>query len=63
MMDSTSNSSLYGTPDGFERVAAFYDRTIDAMGEPYENFSVLIWQDNGSLFHTLIKKNLYKALV
>ena len=41
MMDSTSNSSLYGTPDGFERVAAFYDRTIDAMGEPYENFSVL----------------------
>jgi pimeloyl-ACP methyl ester carboxylesterase len=31
------NSSLYGSPDGYEQVVVHYDRTIDGMGIPYEN--------------------------
>jgi pimeloyl-ACP methyl ester carboxylesterase len=31
------NSLLYGSPDGYKNVVAHYDKTVYAMGIPYEN--------------------------
>jgi pimeloyl-ACP methyl ester carboxylesterase len=40
-MTSTADSSiLYGSPDGFERVLAFYDETLDSMGIPYHDIII-----------------------
>ncbi len=37
MITPIDNSSLYGSHEGYQKVIAHYDRTMDRMGVPYES--------------------------
>lgn len=37
MVTLPDNTSLYASPDGYQNVIAHYDRTMDAIGIPYQN--------------------------